>query len=244
MHDVYIAEAMMETDYAMFNTPEKKEAFIDQVFRKYGVTEAQWDTSLSWYSDRIDIYIKMNDSVKARLQREQQAIDRLVAQQYSREQEKNRGNQSPSYIPGNFTFGLQGDGMGFSFRLDSAEFPKSSDPNNFDFSFDILGISQQHPLKLKSMLILEYKDTTVYRSTPLHANQRYSLPVTRYIENDTLQRIIGFIQLEEKSNVHSGIQAYNISMGKSKTEPMPTNAPRRRTSRDGRVLAPDSVQKR
>ena len=63
LYDIYIAEALIENDYATFDTPEKKEAFIQQVFRKYGVTEAQWDTSLSWYADHIDIYLKINDSV-------------------------------------------------------------------------------------------------------------------------------------------------------------------------------------
>jgi hypothetical protein len=56
----------MENDYQNFNTPEKKEAYINKVFQAHKATQAQWDTSLSWYSDRIDLYLKMNDSVKAR----------------------------------------------------------------------------------------------------------------------------------------------------------------------------------
>ncbi len=56
MYDVYIAEAMIENDYQNFDTPEKKEALISEVFRKHKTTQAQWDTSLSWYSDKIEIY--------------------------------------------------------------------------------------------------------------------------------------------------------------------------------------------
>ena len=62
LYDVYVAEATIENDYQHFNTPEKKEAYINEVFKEHRITQAQWDTSLSWYSDRIDLYLKMNDS--------------------------------------------------------------------------------------------------------------------------------------------------------------------------------------
>ena len=71
MYDIYIAEALIEDDYSSFNTPEKKEAIINEVFKRNKTNQARWDTSLSWYSDRVEIYLKMNDSVKARLQRQQ-----------------------------------------------------------------------------------------------------------------------------------------------------------------------------
>ena len=49
MYEVYVAEATMENDYRSFDTSEKKEAYIDQMFKMIGVTQSQWDTSLSWY---------------------------------------------------------------------------------------------------------------------------------------------------------------------------------------------------
>jgi len=65
MYDVYIAEATIENDYQGFDTPEKKEAYINRVFEQHNVSQARWDSSLAWYSDRIDLYLRMNDSVKA-----------------------------------------------------------------------------------------------------------------------------------------------------------------------------------
>ena len=38
----------METDYQNFDSPEKKEAYIHEVFKAHNVTQARWDTSL-WY---------------------------------------------------------------------------------------------------------------------------------------------------------------------------------------------------
>ena len=79
MYEVYVAEATMENDYRNFDTSEKKEAYIDQVFKMNGVTQTQWDTSLSWYSDRIDLYLRMNDSVKSRLKLAQSTLDTEIA---------------------------------------------------------------------------------------------------------------------------------------------------------------------
>jgi hypothetical protein len=146
LYDIYIAEALIESDYATFDTPEKKEAFIQQVFRKHGITEAQWDTSLSWYADHIDIYLKINDSVKARILRQQKNIEQQIAQQHSHEQEIKRKTQSPSYIPQLYVFDFMGTGTGFSFRLDTAEISKqkriSLSPANVpDTSLRILSLA-------------------------------------------------------------------------------------------------------
>jgi hypothetical protein len=214
LYDIYIAEALIENDYATFDTPEKKEAFIQQVFRKYGVTEAQWDTSLSWYADHIDIYLKINDSVKSRILRQQKDIERQIAQQRSLEQEMKRKNQSPSYIPQLYVFDFMGRGDGFSFRLDTAEISRQINQNNFDFRFDVIGISQQNLPKLTSMLILEYSDTIIYRTKSITANQTYSMSASKYLPNDTLNQLSGFIHLQDKINLFKGIQIYNISLGK------------------------------
>ena len=215
MYDVYVAESMIENDYATFDTPEKKEALIEEVFRKHGVTEAQWDTSLSWYSDHVDIYLKMNDSVKSRLKREQLRISQLISQKYASEQRLDRRNRSRSYIPSMYAFGAMGEGRGFSFQLGQSDLTAEY-PSNFEFQFDVVGIPQNERPKIKSMLILEYKDTTIYRSAMIVSNTHYSLPISRYIPNDTLHAINGFMRMMTRVDVPNGVQAYNISLGKNK----------------------------
>ena len=100
MYDMYIAEALIENDYQKFDLPEKKEALIDQVLEKHKISEARWDTSLSWYSDNIDQYIQINDSVKSRLQRNQNISQQLKIQQ---DADNNKFEVKPAdYIPPNF----------------------------------------------------------------------------------------------------------------------------------------------
>ena len=77
MYDMYIAEAIIDNDYQKFAESQNKEALIEQVLEKHKISEARWDTSLSWYSDNIDLYLRINDSVKSRLQRNQSAVEQL-----------------------------------------------------------------------------------------------------------------------------------------------------------------------
>jgi hypothetical protein len=217
MYDIYVAESMIENDYASFDSPEKKEALINEVFRKHGITPSQWDTSLSWYSDHVDIYLKMNDSVKSRLKREQLRIERMISQEYSREQELNRRNRSRSYIPPSYIFGLTEDGSGFSFQLSKPEIDQYASAN-LDFHFDAIGIPARPSHDIQSMLILEYKDTTVYRSVSVSSNTHYSLPISKYITNDTLQSASGFVKMRKNQFVPSFIQLYNISLAESSQE--------------------------
>lgn len=215
MYDVYVAEATIENDYHTFDTPEKKEAYIREVFKKHRITQAEWDTSLSWYSDRIEIYLKMNDSVKARLQRAQREIDALVAVQHSQSQYDPR-IFSISYIPTLFSFANQSTQSGFRFRLDSTEISTRLPEDNFEFNFSVIGLKQNQQSSLKSLLELEYKDTTIYRYSLITENRTYSLHASKYILDDTLKSVGGFVYLQDSLRNNRNIQLYNILLGNKK----------------------------
>lgn len=245
MYDVYIAEATMENDYHNFDTPEKKEAYIREVFKKHNTTQAHWDTSLSWYSDRIDIYLKMNDSVKSRLQRAQREVDAQIAAQHSIHEQDERLLYSLSYIPTIYSFSAK-PRKGFRFRLDSAEISSRIPENDFSFSFQVIGIPQTQAPQLKSLLAIEYKDTTIYRQALITENKEYSLPISRCIYGDTLTSVGGFVHLQDSLNIHKNIQLYNILLGNKKqpsleATPMelPQDAPPERRRRN----VPDTLSR-
>ena len=211
MYDMYIAEAIIESDYQDYNDPEKKEALIDKVLEKHKISEARWDTSLSWYSDKIDVYLQINDSVKSRIKRKQNEIDKeqkLIAA---------RNNSTPTksldYIPRNFRIATLGCERGFKFNLDSTQLSeKFGDADTLFFQFKLLGI---HPLEshsLKSMLKIDYADTTLYQGAMLTENKAYSFPIVRYIEQDTVVSVNGFVNLSGKFP-QVPIQLYQISLG-------------------------------
>lgn len=258
MYDVYIAEATMENDYQNFNTPEKKEAYINKVFRLHKTTQAQWDTSLSWYSDRIDLYLKMNDSVKARLQRTRQEIDAIVAQQ-------NQGQQidpallPPSYLPPLYTFSVPDTRRGFRFRLDSTEISSKVTGDDFLFTFSAIGIPPRFSSSFISLITLVYSDTTIYQLQKIRENKTYELSGSKYIPGDTITEIRGFVHLQDSTGVISHIQLYNIFFGDTKSaflgtdtlkagldtlggEPLNPDSIRLSVPDSGDSLQPDSIQ--
>ena len=221
MYDVYIAEAMIEHDYQNFDTPEKKEELINEVFRKHKTTQAQWDTSLSWYSDKIDIYLKMNDSVKVRLQRQQKMTEQIMNRQFQQEQTLTARTYSPSYIPDSYFFDDVNPKNGFRFRLDTTEISNKIKNADFDFGFDVIGIPENSNPNLRTMLMLEYKDTIIYRSEFITENRKYLLHGQKYLTNfkdslvliDTIQRITGFVKLQDTIGLYKGIKLDNIFLG-------------------------------
>ncbi|HBA99488.1 MAG: hypothetical protein A2W86_09820 [Bacteroidetes bacterium GWD2_45_23] len=212
LYDVYVAEAIMETDYQHFNTPEKKEAYINEVFRIHHITQAQWDTSLSWYSDRIDLYLKMNDSVKSMLQRARIDIDtRLSAQQA--QQYTDPSLFQPSYIPKTFAFSMPSPRNGFRFQLDSTDIGEKITDDHFTFTFSVIGIPPAYHPRFSSLLALHYADTTLYQRLDITENKTYSMAGSKFIENDTLSQIQGFLHLQDTTILGLQIRLYNIFLG-------------------------------
>ncbi len=231
MYDVYIAEATMENDYQSFATNEEKEAYINRVFEQHKVTAAQWDSSLAWYSDRIDLYLRMNDSVKARLQRSRQEIDAAIARQ-GMDRETDPALLPPSFIPTYYSFATPDTKRGFRFRLDSTEISSRITGDEFRFVFSTVGIPPRFSTPFTSLLALVYSDTTLYRFQELRENKTYEFSGLKYIPGDTITEISGFVHLQDSEGMTRPIQLYNIFLG-DKEDVFP----------DSLKVAPDSLKK-
>lgn len=212
MYDVYIAEALIENDFHQFNTPEKKEAYIKEVFSMNRITQTQWDSSLSWYSDRIDLYLKMNDSVKARLQRHRTNIDELLEKERSR-QSGDLEIYSASYIPKTFFFSTPSIRNGFRFELDSLAITERIEEDDFSFTFSVMGIPADFQSRFTSLLSLQYGDTTLYELQHINENKAYSFKASKFFDNDTLVQVAGFVHLQDTTARVSQINMYNIVLG-------------------------------
>lgn len=213
MYDIYIAEAMIENDYSTFGTPEQKEALINEVFKKHKTTQARWDTSLSWYSDKVEIYLKMNDSVRARLQRKQKYIESIVNNELAMEQSVKDRTILTTNIPKHYSFSEVNPKNGFRFRYDSTQIKQELDSIDLFFTFDAIGIPKSFAPILISQLMLEYKDTTIYKSELIFENKHYSTPIERYIDSDTLLSILGSVRLQDTLQMFKDIQLLNIQLG-------------------------------
>jgi len=77
LYDLYIAEAGMQENAAVFrNDSEKKQDLLQSVFKKHKISQARFDTSLVWYNANLDRYLKVNTQVTERYD---YLIDKLQA---------------------------------------------------------------------------------------------------------------------------------------------------------------------
>jgi hypothetical protein len=224
MFDIYIAEAMMDNDYQNFSTPEKKEAYIREIFHRHGVTQARWDTTLAWYADRIDVYLRINDSVMARLHRERDIIDRQIALQLAME-ELEEIFFPDSHIPRFYSFSTPSTRSGFRFRLDSIEIVEQLPYDEFSFDFSVIGIPPTGIPDFRAIITLNYSDTTIYLLEEITKNRRHSIPISRYIERDSIQfaadsikfdtltQLSGFVRLPDIHREFTNILFYDILLG-------------------------------
>jgi hypothetical protein len=78
LFDLSIAEAEMNDRYMYFgNDSLRRQQWLNSVFEKHRITEADFDTSLVWYNNNMDNFLKVNQRVTDRLQ---VLADRLTRQ--------------------------------------------------------------------------------------------------------------------------------------------------------------------
>ena len=77
--DMQLAEAMINLDSKAFSDNARKEALYQSIFRKYDITQAEYDSSLIWYGRHLDIYMKVYDRVLADLNKRQKALGDVQA---------------------------------------------------------------------------------------------------------------------------------------------------------------------
>lgn len=70
MTDMLIAESMANIDYNTYKTDTLKMALYESVFRKHGIDQAVYDSSLVWYGRNLDTYMKIYDRVLADLNKQ------------------------------------------------------------------------------------------------------------------------------------------------------------------------------
>lgn len=79
MKDMLVAESMVGVEYKTYKETAAKEALYESVFRKHGITQAVYDSSLIWYGKHLDIYMKVCERVLKDLEKESNELGDVQA---------------------------------------------------------------------------------------------------------------------------------------------------------------------
>lgn len=192
LYDVQLAQAIYQFKYNDFVSVDAKDALLAGVLEKHNITEAQFDSSLVWYSDNAEIMMKINDSVKSRLQGELFKI------------EKGKGGKT-GLIPQFAILDISNPTFYFNLNKSSVSDLGSSPI----WSFSTLGVSPQ--TKILASISYNYADTTIVKQQEINSDILYSLSENHSAE---LNNVSGYIHLDLRTYT-SQITIYNQSIRKS-----------------------------
>lgn len=77
--DVHKTEAVITLNQNKYPSEDKKRTIREAVYMRHNTTQAQFDSSLVWYGNHLDVYMDIYDRVVARLESENEMIKELIA---------------------------------------------------------------------------------------------------------------------------------------------------------------------
>ncbi|WP_231496798.1 DUF4296 domain-containing protein [Prevotella sp. 10(H)] len=204
LYDIQLAQAIYRSN-TDFSTDEKKDALLNGILKKYNITQAELDSSLLWYSDNIEIYNTINDSVASRLRANSNALMAVRNMASS-------GNFSNYLIPPFYYLSDRKPTLLFnidSLRLKTVDLPK------FSLSFDVQGINSLQTVE--AGIFFTYTDTLVKIIVPVMENTHYAIAKPE-LADSLLKNISGYVHLDNKvKGISPDVILYNISYNDSIT---------------------------
>ena len=77
--DIHLAEGYMDYYSSEFKNNADREKMMASVFKKHGIDKAQFDTSLVWYSNHLDTYMKVYTKAYDRLSKSNNVLKEELA---------------------------------------------------------------------------------------------------------------------------------------------------------------------
>jgi Domain of unknown function (DUF4296) len=227
LYDVYLAQALVQasTRYAL---QESKDSLLLGVLAKHQITQAEFDSSIVWYSTQGETYFKINDRISKRL-RDLQSEFSIDANSDLKLRKKHDGYTLPPSV----LLGAHGCPSAFGFEIDSLKFGQT-DTTAFDFNFKILGITSRS--KAYATVCFEYRDTTVNIKTTLNQNTYYSFEKPVKVRHK-LKKISGYIYVQNPLKVLPPVYVYDLNYKKIVPKPKP------KTEKKGRAEVPNPPRK-
>lgn len=198
LHDIQLSEALFQMDYNNYNTKQKKDAVIDDVLQKHRITQAQLDSSLVWYSENVDLYNKVNDSIIGTLKKETNNL--------RENRPENPDKISTKDIPAYVFFSSKKPT--FSFSLDSLA---TKNYPNFKLKFKALGFSSDFPADF--YVQYNYADTLVIDTQKVNNNSSYQS--VNPLSEHKLTSVSGYVYIKPGSFIYDiKPLIYNITIDK------------------------------
>ena len=81
MADIHIGEAVVDYNYSQFPNDSTRKLLLQSIYEAHGVTDAQVDSSFSWYGNHIEDYLKVYERTIELIKQKQQDLASAASSQ-------------------------------------------------------------------------------------------------------------------------------------------------------------------
>lgn len=261
MADIHKAEALIEDESKVTYNDTMKLTLRQSIFMKHNVTQAQFDTSLIWYSHHLDVYNKVYDDVLENLNEELKAASKG---DFTSVSSVVKGDIKPS-VPRYRTVGDTADIWGKSrtwvllpgFSQNIITFDRKPDKENMKGDKYELAFKMVNPRQsMKVFIGVDYKDGStayVYRTVNSNGWKHYKLQsdstrevarIYGYLSYKSVPTHPVFVDSIELLRTHLDRKQYNATMTQQRSILPKSEKEEKKKSKIKELKASEKVKKK
>jgi hypothetical protein len=172
LFDMYIAQAEIDNNRNVFSDSARKQDLLNAVFRKHKITQADFDSSLLWYSDNLEQYAKINEKI---IQRYTEMTEDLKTQQLENPEMLIVEEPGIRYPVENQTFFLRKTDIPQNVYVFQADTTLHEYNGVYDLQFNVSGLPPE--IRPTVAFCVQCRDTTIVRRDSIRGNGFFTMSV-------------------------------------------------------------------
>lgn len=206
--DMQLAEAIISLNSKDFPDNAHKEALYQSIFRKYGITKAEYDSSLVWYGRHLDIYMKVYDRVLADLNKQQKALGDVQASAAPVSKQ-----DSVDIWPRRTSLRLEPNALFNGVTFDVKPETNYSSGSSFVLGMNVWGLNKDMAFKPEIRISADQGDTIVTMNDKI-LRDGYHETVLKTVPTKQIKRVYGYIFMNNADSSYYKVYLDSLNLMK------------------------------
>jgi hypothetical protein len=241
LYDMQIAEAVVETDYETYRTGDERQTVYDGVFAKHHITQAEYDSSLVWYGENMELYMRIYKLVLKDINDNIASLGDIKPNPLSGEVSTKDSIDVWIYNR-NFTF--KPERIFNALTFDIAPQKPYSSGSSYVFGLSVWGVSPNLKYKPKIRINAVHADTIISVDKDITGDGYYET-ILRSVVTKQVKRVYGYIVINDSEASYHRIYIDDIRLMKynygsrALTAPQTDSLPSQPAEQMGKALLPE-----
>ena len=208
--DMVIAEALSNIEVKTFKTDTMKLALYESVFRKHNIPRALYDSSLVWYGQHLDIYMKVYERVERDLDNRAKTLGDVQA-----DAAPSSNQDSVNIWPRRPSLTLSPKSVFNAVTFDIKPEKNYSSGSIFVLGMNVWGLNPKSKYKPEVHISTMQSDTTMVVSKTIDKDGYFEVTV-RTKATKQVRRVYGYIRMNHVDSTYNKIYIDDIKLMKYK----------------------------